>query len=370
MKFICDTADIATAAVNVQRAAAAKSVNPVLDGIFMKATDAGLELCGYDTQVGINTIIQANIQEKGSIIVKSKEFCDMLRHLPDHTVSFESDEKNFYIIKSGNAVYEKLPGMNGNDYPEVPYVMGGTPIVLPQKIMKDMIRQVIFAVSIDDSKTVHKGVKFEISENEIKLVALDGYRVAVRKEAIDYKGEALTFIVPAKALSEIIKLIDDEEGFISVNLGKKHIVFGLNGYNIVSGILEGKFLDYTGAVPQEFETVVTVDTQDFIDSIDRMSVLVSEKFKTPLKCIFDEQAIRFISKTAVGTSNDRISVSISGERVEKAFNGRYLSEAFRAIDCDKVLIKMNTLPNQPACIVPLEGDSFFYMVLPVTLPED
>lgn len=366
MKIICNTASITEACLNVQRAVASRSVNPSLEGICIKTTNQGIEVNGYDMEVGINTIIDAGIAEEGGTVINAKTLCDILRHLPGDNMSLESDDKNKCIIKSGDTEYSII-GNPVQDYPELPYVMGGTPVVLPQDILKEMIRKVIFAVSTDDSRPIYKGVKFEISENELSLIALDGYRLAVRREKVDYNGEYMTFIVPSKPLQEIIKLINDDNGYISINLDKSHIVFSLNGYNIVSRLIEGQFVDYRKTIPSEFETEIKVNTQDFIESIDRMSLLINEKFKTPLKCIFEDNSIRFLSSTSLGSANDRISASINGVRVEKGFNNKYLSDAFRAIEADRVLIRMNTQKNSPACIFPLDGDGFYYMVLPVNV---
>lgn len=369
MKFICDTADLTQAATVVQRAITSKSVNPILSGIRIKTTDLGLELCGYDTEVGITTVVQAGIRETGGIITnEAKNFCDILRHLPTGTISFSSDEKNRFVLESGDTKYT-LSGRSVDDFPEMPYVMGGTPIVLPKRILKDMIRQVIFAVSIDESKTVHRGVKFDISRDCLKLIALDGFRLSVRKETVDYKGEPIHFIVPSKTLSEVIKILDDDEGFVSVNLGKKHIVFGTDDCHIVSGILEGDFIDYSQVIPHEFDLTAVVPTQPFIDSIDRMSLLISEKNRTPLRCIFDNNEIRLLSNSTLGSANDKIDVQLTGPRIEKGFNNRYLLEALRAIDGDTAIVQTGTEYNLPLCITPPEGDAYFYMILPVHLPE-
>ena len=181
MKIICNTAALTEACTNVQRAVAAKSVNPALEGIYLKTTDQGVELSGYDLEVGITTMLEAGVAEKGGVIVNAKTFCDILRHLPESNVKLESDEKNRCFIQSGDAEYT-LNGMGEGEYPELPYVMGGQPVIFPQLTLKDMIRQVIFSVSNDDSKTVHKGVKFEITSGYLKLIALDGYRLAIYLE--------------------------------------------------------------------------------------------------------------------------------------------------------------------------------------------
>ncbi len=369
MKIICNTVALTDACNNVQRAVAAKSVNPALEGICIKTTEQGIELCGYDLEVAITTMLDAGKAGEGGIILNAKTFCDMLRRLPAENVTIETDDKQRCTIKSGDTEYH-ITGMAQDEYPDLPYVMGGSPVVLPQAVLKNMIRQVIFAVSTDESKTVHQGVKFEIAPGHLSLIALDGYRLAIRREEVEYSGEEMTFVVPAKTLSEVIKIMDDEDGYLSLNLDGKHIVFGLNGYQIVSRLLEGHFLDYGSAIPKQFETEVKVSTRDFIESIDRMTPLINEKFKTPLRCVFADQSLNLYSNTTLGSASDRIDAVITGPDVEKGFNSRYLSEAFRAIDSDEALIRLNTQAVSPACVFPISGDSFFYMILPVRLPNE
>ena len=369
MKIVCNTAALTEASSNVQRAVAAKSINPTLEGIRIKTTGQGIELSGYDLEVGITTLLDAGKAKEGGIVLNAKTFCDILRRLPADNVTVETDDKQRCIIRSGDTEY-RITGMDIAEYPDLPYVMGGSPMVLPQSVLKNMIRQVIFAVSTDESKNVHRGVKFELSPGHLSLVALDGYRLAIRREEVEYTGEEMTFVVPAKTLSEVIKIIEDEDGYLSINLDKKHIVFGLNGYQIVSRLLEGNFLDYAGAIPKQFETEVRVDTREFIESVDRMAPLSNEKFKTPLRCVFADQSLHFYSNTTLGSASDRINVNIKGPDVEKGFNSRYLSEAFRAIDSDQALIRTNPQAVSPACVFPVSGDSFFYMILPVRMPND
>ncbi|MBQ6164228.1 MAG: DNA polymerase III subunit beta [Clostridia bacterium] len=371
MKIICDTSAINEVCSNLQRAVSPKSVNPALEGIYIKSTQRGIEFCGYDGEVGVTTVMSAESSSEGGVVINAKKLCDILRNLPEDKMSLEVDDKNKCVIRSGKRNHN-IMGIKEDNYPELPYVMGGEPIVLPQKIIKDMIRQVIFAVSLDESKTVHKGVKFELKEGEITLAALDGYRLAVRHEYIDYKGANISFIVPPKALGEVVKLINNDEGFVSINLDKNKIVFTLNGYNIISGLFEGDFIDYKRTIPQTFTTEILVDTQVMNDSIEGTSILITEKFRTPIKCEIDAEnnEIRFYSVTAEGDSTDEISAEITGKSTVKGFNSRYFIEALRAVETDRVLIKMNPSPVDPACIFPIEGDSFFYMILPVRLPDE
>ena len=359
MKFVCGTAELSEACLNVQRAVSTKTSIPAVEGILIKAVSGQLILTGYDLELGINTAIKATVEEEGSIIINARILCDIMRKLPGESVRFESDARLLASIVSGNAKYS-LIGMSAEEYPELPSVSGGYPIVINQGVLKDMVRQTIFAVAVNDSKVVHTGVKFDIS---------DGFRLAVRKENIDYSGDDISFIVPAKTLSEIMKLMNDDDGTISLGVGKRHIVFEIGSYSVVSRLLEGEFLNYESAIPPKCTTRVRVNTRDMINSIDRASLIISEKYKSPIKCVFADNMIRLSSVTSLGTASDSVSAEIDGDDVEIGFNNKYLTDALRVADTDEVNFKLNG-PVSPIIILPPEGDSFLFLVLPVRIKTE
>lgn len=368
MKIICNTAGLAEACLNVQRAAAQKSTMPTLECIRLETNEHGVELSAYDLETGINTQVDAKTEREGSILLNAKTLCEILRHLPKGSVTLDVDEKNICTIKSSDSEFSII-GFPASEFPDMPIVMGGIPVVLSSELLRDMIRQTIFAVSVDDSKMVHKGIKFEIDKGYIKLIALDGYRLAIRHENIDYQGEAISFIVPAKTLSEVVKFVNDDNEFLSLSLGKRHIIFSINGYNIVSRLLEGDFLNYKSAIPENFTSTVNVKTREIIESIERISLVITEKFKIPMKCVFDDNSIRFSCSTAIGVANDKINAAINGERIEIGFNNRFLLDALRACDTDEIRISLSG-PLSPAIITPLEGEGFIFLVLPARLRNE
>ncbi len=365
MKIVCSTETLSQACQNVQRAVSTKTSIPAIEGILLKAENGRLYLTGYDLEVGINTSIEAKVEQDGSIILNARYLCDIIRRLPDEEVEIEADARQLCYIRSGETNYS-LNGISAEEYPELPSVTGGAPVIIDQGILKNMIRQTIFAVADNNSNVVYTGIKFEIEKNQIKLIAVDGVRLAIRTEEIDYDGEELSFIVPGKTLSEVMKLIDEEEADVSLGVGKRHIVFEVNGYSIVSRLLEGEFLDYKSAVPASFATTVRVSTKTLMSSIDRTSLLITDRLKSPVRCIFDDNTIKISSITSLGTANDKISAQIDGERIEIGFNNRFLIEALRVCDTDEVLIKLNS-PVSPIIILPPEGESFLFLVLPVRL---
>ena len=369
MRIICNTKEFTNICLNVQRCIPAKAVMPHLEGILIRTTGADeITLSGFDLDLGITTHMEVRVEREGAVVLNAKTFCDILRHLPEETVTIDCDEKNVCTISSGNLEYTVI-SLNPEEYPEMPEITEEKPFTIRQTVLREMIKQTIFAVSIDDSKAVHKGIKFEISPGQIKLVALDGYRLAIRNDFIEYNGEAFSFVAPAKTLSEIIKFIDDTDAFINIDVGRRHIIFDIDNYTIISRLLEGEFLNYNTAIPTAKNATVRVNTKNLIDCIERASIIITEKTKSPIKFIFDEDTIRISAVTALGSANDKIAGYTEGKRTEIGFNNRFILDALRSCDTDEVLINLNG-PVAPAVILPPEGDNFLYLVLPVRIKTE
>lgn len=368
MKFICNTSELSEACQNVQRAASAKTAIPAIEGILITAEGGTLTLTGYDLEMGITTTIASRNEQEGSIVLNAHMLSDILRRLPGDLVTVESDARNIAVIKSGEAEYT-LIGISAEEYPELPSVSNGYPITIDQLLLKDMVRKTIFSVAIKDSKAVHTGIKFEIGNDKIRLIAVDGVRLALRNETIQYSDEELTFVVPAKTLSEVVKLMSEEGGDVNIGVGKRHIVFSLGSYKIISRLLDGEFLNYKAAIPSTTKSVVTVNTRSLIESIDRTSLIITDKLKSPVKCVFKNDLIDISSVTSLGTASDRISCRLEGDDCTIGFNNKYMIEALRVCDTDEVKVMLNG-PVSPILIVPPEGDSFIFLILPVRLKNE
>ena len=366
MKIVCNTKELTEACLNIQRCVPSKAVMPHLECILLKTAEGGsVVLSGYDLELGISTIRPVQVETPGAAVLNAKTLCDALRHLPEESMSLECDDKNVCTVKSGNMKYT-LMGLTPEDYPELPTISENKPFSIRQTVLREMIKQTIFAVSIDDSKAVHRGVKFELEPGEIRLIALDGYRLAIRREFIEYGESSFSFVVPSKALAEVIKFIDDSDAFMNVSVGIRHIIFEIGEYTLISRLLEGDFLNYRTAIPTVKSATVRVNTRELIDCIDRVSIIITEKLRSPVRCIFDEDTIRISVVTAVGSADDKIAGYTDGKRTEIGFNNRFLLDALRSCDTDEVLISLNG-PIAPAVILPPEGDGFLYLILPVRL---
>ena len=364
MKIICDSTRLAKACMNIQRTVSGKSTIPAIEGILIDALGESIRLTGYDLEVGTETYLPAEVEENGSVILNAKNFCDILRMLPDDSVSIESDERNICKIKSGETEYSII-GTSSEEYPDLPVVNGGFPIVIQEGLLKDMIKKTIFSVSTSERNPVHSGVKFEIGDGKIVLVAVDGARLAIRREEIDYSGENVSFVVPAKTLSEVVKLGEDDEKTYSISVGKRHICFEVGDYRVISRLLEGNFIDYKAAIPLSASTTIIAETRRLMECVERTALIITDR-SSPIRCNISDGKIKFSSVTSIGTASDKMFASIFGSDVEIGFNSKFILDALRACETDEVKLELNSA-NQPILILPTEGDKFLFLVLPVRI---
>lgn len=369
MKFSCSTKELSEACSNVMRAVSTKVTIPTIEGILMECGSDTLSLTGYDFEFGINTTLQANVTEPGAIVINAKVLSDIIRKLPDGKVSFEINGTSVSIV-NGAAQYN-ITGIDADDYPELPSVSGGYPLFLNQRMLQSMVNQTLFAVADNESaKPVHTGLKFELTLNQLRLIGVDGYRLAIRTETVKYNGENISFIVPKKTIRELIKLMDgDEEKDISVSVGKRHIVFEIDNYSIISRLLDGDFLDYNAAVPKTCATTVLINTDDAITCIERALPVIENDKKNPIRCLFDNDEMRVSTVSGLGRVVDYTHANISGERVEIGFNSKFLLDALRAADTDQVKIELNSAVS-PAKVLPVNDDGFLFLVLPMRLKNE
>ena len=287
--------------------------------------------------------------------------------LPDDLVVFAADEKYMVRLTCGDASFE-IMGLSAEDYPELPEVDDEYSVAIQQGTLKAMINQTSFAVSTNETRPIHTGSLFEINEQGLTMVSVDGFRLALRREPLErIDGGAFRFVAPGSALNEVKGICGDVEDLAAVTLGKRHILFEVGQTELICRRLEGEFLDYKNAIPRKNPIQIVAETKALIESIDRVSVVISDKLKSPVRCLFDHDKVMLSAKTGNGEAKDVCRVSGDGDKLEIGFNNRYLMEALRYAPADKVKIELNTGVS-PAIIVPVEGEeNFLYMVLPVRL---
>lgn len=366
MKFSCEKALLQAAISTASRAVAPKSSIPALEGILLEAGE-NLRLTGYNLETGIRTAVDADVTEQGALVLSSRLFGDIVRKLPDDVVAFSSE--NYTVnIKCGMSEFNIL-ATDPAEFPSLPEVEDrSNGFEIPRDKLGSMIRQTIFAVSTNESRPIHTGSLFEIEENTLTVVSVDGYRLALRKEELlEKKGEKFSFVVPGAALSEVEKICGDSEETASVTQGQRHVLFQVGDTMLVSRRLEGEFLAYRNAIPKNNTVKVEGDTKALLSSIDRVSLIISDKLKSPLRCQFGDGVLNITTKTAIGDAADQCAITGSGGDLEIGFNNKYLMDALKAAPADRVRLEMTT-GVAPCVILPAEGEeTFVYMVLPVRL---
>ena len=367
MRFRCMRSDLSFAVGNVSRAVSAKATIPALEGVLIKAYDSKLEISGYDLEIGIVTEIEASVLEEGEIVVSARLFNEIIRKLPEEIVNIETDERMITYINSGSADYQII-GINSAEYPELPNVEELNSFTINAEIFKNMIRQTVFAVSDNMAKPIYTGSLFDIDGGIFRIVAVDGFRMAIREENVESDVTA-KFVVPGKTQNEILKLITDVKKDVSVTVGQRHIALRIENYSIISRLLEGSFLDYKTTVPKTAATQFVINTRILASSVDRMSLLTSEKLQSPVRCSISADQIKLSCSTTVGRANDMIPVSVSGNDVEIGFNNRYMLDALRNTDTDEIRMILNG-SLAPIIIKPVSGDSFTFLVVPMRLAAE
>lgn len=366
MHIICDKLTLSDAINGVSKAVTHRSNVPVLEGILFKAENNTVTLTGYDLEMGITTIIPATVKETGDVVLSAKLLGDIIRKMASDTVELSTDENLVTTVKGGITEFNIL-GMQAQDYPELP-TPGADPLfTMESAVLKQMIDSTIYAVSIDDKKPAHTGELLSIEPGKLTIVALDGYRLAICERAIETDKE-LSIIVPQKTLIELSRLMGDANDTVEISANRRYVVFTANGYTILSRLLEGEFLDYTKVVPEGYKTKVTVKVKDFIDSIERASLIITERLKNPLRITFDEN-IKIRCQTALGKVNDEIDAVMEGDEIEIGFNNRYLLDALKYANREEVVFELSG-PLSPAKVLPTEGNDFLFLVLPVRFKND
>ena len=365
MKFSCEKALLSSAVSITSRAVAAKSSIPAMEGILIEAGQT-LRLTGYNLETGIQATVPAEIAEGGSLVLSARLFGEIVRKMPDDVVVFTSQGYTVNI-KCGLSEFNIL-GTDPEEFPELPTVDQQNSLTIGQPVLRSMIGQTLFAVSDNESRPIHTGSLFEVEGDGLTVVSVDGYRLALRHEAVEEKTGAETFsiVVPGSALGEVEKICSGEEQ-VTITQGARHILFQTGDTVLVCRRLEGDFLAYRNAIPRNNSIKVEVEARALLSSIDRVSLIISEKLKSPLRCVFGDGMVNITTKTAIGDAADQCVINGDGGGLEIGFNNKFLMDALKAAPADKLRMEF-TSGVAPCVILPAEGEeNFTYMVLPVRL---
>ena len=370
MKFTCDRQALLQAASTAARASSPKSPIPALEGLLLEATERGMvRITGYDLKTGIVSETEAHVPESGDIVVNARLFGDIIRRLPGDQVTISVGSSGTTTrIECGDTAYD-IVGTSAIDYPALPVPDGQTALFIDGVTLRDMLSQTTFAVSDNESRPALTGALFEAEGETLTVVAVDGFRLALRREKLVKPTENTMFIVPGAALHEVERIVSaavSEE--VCILIGDKHITFKTGDTLLISRRLEGEFIDYRRAIPRDGRYSLAASRRDLEYAVDRVSLIISDKVKSPVRCIFASDHVSLLTISAHGRASDECELAGDCEKMEIGFNNRYLLDALRAAPAENIMLCL-TSPIQPCVIVPQdpEDDSFQYMVLPVRL---
>ena len=366
MRFTCEKSMLVQGLNIAGRAVAQKSSLSVIEGILCRAGHH-LSLTGYNMETAITYEIEAEVSDPGDCILPAKLFGDIIRRLPEGPVTVVVDDGFKVSIRSGFASFT-ISAESAEDYPDLPDVNAGRAIQIPQNKLKELISGTLFAVSENQGRPIHTGVKFEVTDTSITSIAVDGFRLARRTfHPQEGTGRELNFVVPAAGLKEVEKILTDSDDNAAFTLGTKHILFQIGAATLVCRLLEGEFLDWRKVVPTNCPIKLVANVGDLSSSVDRVGLIVSEKYKSPVRCIFGHQELLMRTNTTIGAAEDRCSIAGDGKELEIGFNVRYLADALRAIPSEEVTLEL-TNGLSPIVLTPVdEKHDFAYMVLPVRI---
>ncbi len=365
IKFTCKKDDMTSAISNVSKAVSSKSTIPALEGIKLHLDNSIIELTGYDMEMGITTFVECTSSDSIEIILNSRLFSDMTKIMPSEYITYEVDDNLNMKISGGTAEYQ-LSAISAEEYPALPDIDTNSAITINQHSLRSMINQTIYAVSLNDSKPILTGELFDINNNSINMVAIDGFRLAIRNEQINC-SENKKFVVPSKALKEAAALLtEDEEKECNIYVNAKHVLFDINGYRIFTRLLEGEFHNYKNSIPMEFKTEVIVKTSALISCIERCSIILNEKNKAPVKCNFENGYMNVECKTALGCFEDSMEINMTGDNLIIGFSNKFLIDALRAADTDMIKIQMSG-SNKAVKISPIDGEHFTFIIMPLQI---
>lgn len=368
MKFTADRNLLSDAVINASKVTASHSSIPALEGILINLKNNVITVTGYDLDSGIKNMIPViSAEEDGEVVLNAKLLADMLKKMPSgFPIELTCEEETKVTIKCGTVEF-KLVGVSGNNYPNLPEMSLAVSFNIKENILKRMIKQTVFSVAQNDLKPILTGVLFEVRDNVFSMVAVDGVRIAMRMEKIEYND--LSFVVPTKVLNELLRILSDEDTGkdITVLIDKSQVGFNRDDYITFTRILDGDFIDFRRFTEFTPSTEAVVKAAAFASSLDRV-LLLTEKFKSPVKCVFENDKLTVNCSTNLGSIHENIKIDYPNSRMEIAFNARYMMDALRYSECDEVKLQF-TSPLSPIKIVPVSGDDFTYLVMPVKSKE-
>lgn len=372
MKFVYEKEKLLIGLNSVSRGSVGRTTTPILEGILINVKKNNIVLTTNDLDIGMEyTLEEGEIIEEGKCVVDCKMFGDIIRKLPNEPITFYINDKDLLVIECEGSVY-KLSTMKADEFPVLPNIDVENTISLSQGALKEMIKKTIFAVSVEENRPIFTGCLIEVVDGQLNVVAVDGFRLALRKIPMPASVQKFSAIVPGKYLNEIVKNLQDIDDILEISISKNQALFELKNCKIVTRLLEGDFLNYNSVIPQEKDTRIKVNKSALQNAIERAAIFsissAEKEKKYPIKIYVSLGSIIISCTSQVGDAKEEVLVETTGKELEIGFNPKYLVDALKVIEDDEVYLDFGS--NISPCVIrPVVDDKYTYMVLPVRLKE-
>ena len=363
MKLICSKASLLKGVSIVSKAVPSRTTMPILNCILIDASANEIKLTANDMELGIETVIEGEIVERGIIALDAKFFSEIVRKLPDNDVVIESDDTFQTTITCEKAKFN-IVGKSGEDFSYLPYIEKNESISISQFTLKDVVRQTIFSIADNDTNKLMTGELFEINENRLRVVSLDGHRISIRNIELKESYSPLKVVVPGKTLQEISKILTGEaEDMVDIFFADNHILFEFDETKVVSRLIEGEYFHIDQMLSSDYDTKVKINKREFLNCIDRATLLIREGDKKPIILNIQDGSLQLKINSFVGSMNEEIEIEKEGKDLLIGFNPKFFIDALRVIDDEEVTLYMVN-PKAP-CFIKDEEQSYIYLILPV-----
>ena len=363
MKLICSKASLLKGVSIVSKAVPSRTSMPILNCILIDASANEIKLTANDMELGIETVIEGEIEERGIIALDAKFFSEIVRKLPDNDVVIESDDTFQTTITCEKAKFN-IVGKSGEDFSYLPYIEKNESISISQFTLKDVVRQTIFSIADNDTNKLMTGELFEINENRLRVVSLDGHRISIRNIELKESYSPLKVVVPGKTLQEISKILTGEaEDMVDIFFADNHILFEFDETKVVSRLIEGEYFHIDQMLSSDYDTKVKINKREFLSCIDRATLLIREGDKKPIILNIQDGSLQLKINSFVGSMNEEIEIEKEGKDLLIGFNPKFFIDALRVIDDEEVTLYMVN-PKAP-CFIKDDAGTYVYLILPV-----
>lgn len=363
MKLICSKASLLKGVSIVSKAVPSRTTMPILNCILIDASANEIKLTANDMELSIETVIEGEIVERGIIALDAKFFSEIVRKLPDNDVVIESDDTFQTTITCEKAKFN-IVGKSGEDFSYLPYIEKNESISISQFTLKDVVRQTIFSIADNDTNKLMTGELFEINENRLRVVSLDGHRISIRNIELKESYSPLKVVVPGKTLQEISKILTGEaEDMVDIFFADNHILFEFDETKVVSRLIEGEYFHIDQMLSSDYDTKVKINKREFLSCIDRATLLIREGDKKPIILNIQDGSLQLKINSFVGSMNEEIEIEKEGKDLLIGFNPKFFIDALRVIDDEEVTLYMVN-PKAP-CFIKDDAGTYVYLILPV-----